>query len=228
MRRTLLAMMMPLCLIGCGPCTPVTLKTITLQPVQWSWNDAEDLYIGFWCDFSVQSNGLGPSYSAGSNDTLSGFEDFYESGSGPFPCVQVANIYYRGGFEFDLSQFDSLVVATLTFDIENSISANGEVVGQNPPACNATTLGMGTGTDYYYFDNPVTLPPCGPSYSMDVSSQVRDWVNQSHANFGFILAGPRLDFPSDMPQDNSASISWYNNFQLQVLYNPALNPRAPQ
>ena len=79
-------MMMPLCLIGCGPCTPVTLKTITLQPVQWSWNDAEDLYIGFWCDFSVQSNGLTTrAIPPGQTTPFSGFEDFYESGSGHVP-----------------------------------------------------------------------------------------------------------------------------------------------
>ena len=227
MMRVLIALSVLLFLSGCPP-TPVQLKTINLQWSQLSWNDAEDLYIGFWCDFSIQSNGLGPSYSSGSDNTLSGYEDFYDSGSGPFPCVQNGNIYYRGGFAFDLSQFDSVVAATLTFDVENSISANGEVVGQIPPACNATTLGTATGTDYYYFDNPVSLPPCGPSYSIDVSSQVRDWINQSHANYGFMLAGPKLDFPNNVDQDNSAKITWYTNFQLAVLYNPALNPRAPQ
>jgi len=52
--------------------------------------------------------------------------------------------------------------------------------------------------------------------------------HNSHANFGFILAGPILDFPSSLPKDNNGNVTWYNDLQLQVIYNPAQNPRAPQ
>lgn len=76
---------------------------------------------------------------------------------------------------FDLSEFDADVLATLTFNVAASIAANGEVTGQNLPACNATTLGMGTGTDFYAYDNPVALPPCGQPQIVDATSQARAW-----------------------------------------------------
>ena len=134
---------------------------------------------------------------------------------------------------FDLSQFDTIIGANLTFNVATSISGDGELVAQNPPLCNATTLGEGTGdwSAGMPFNNGVSMPPCGPSLDADVSSQVRDWITGGHANFGLILAGPKLDLPSDpssLPEENATSISWYNNFSLVVQYNPADNQRAPQ
>jgi len=203
-------------------------KILTRSDPGNAW-DQDDSYSS-WC-LGLPTIGYGPTYSAGPNDTVSGYEDVYMPGSGPAPCNQTKNVYYRGFAVFDLSPFDSIVAATLTFDVEHSISANGEVTSQIPPACNATTLGVATGTDYYNFDNPVTpLPPCGPSYTFDVSPQVRYWISNTSpaSNYGFILAGPKLDFPNDLDQDNVVNLTWYTNFQLVVLYNPAQNPRAPQ
>ena len=33
--------------------------------------------------------------------------------------------------------------------------------------------------------------------------------------------------PNNPPENNKATLSWYENFNLRVVYNPALNPRAP-
>ena len=131
-----------------------------------------------------------------------------------------------------MSQFDSVTSADFKFDVLNSLAANGEVTSQNPPACYATTLGEGSGDwnggfGAMPFDNPHTLA-CGQTNDVGVSSQVRDWISNGHPNFGLIIAGPKLDFPNDLPEDNTANVSWYGNFQLVVLYNPAQNPRAPQ
>jgi hypothetical protein len=181
-----------------------------------------------WC--SLLTYGLLGPYSAGHDQTLSGFSDFFDPGSGLLPCVVHADTYYRGAVAFDLSQLDVIVSADLTFTVDSSISANGDVVGQNPPACNATTLGMATGNEHYFFDSPVSLPPCGRSLDVGVSDQVRQWLGTapSRPNFGFIIAGPKIDFPDDLPDDNTAKVTWYGNFQLTVLYDPSQNPRAPQ
>ncbi|HTP27287.1 MAG TPA: hypothetical protein VMK12_16750, partial [Anaeromyxobacteraceae bacterium] len=70
--------------------------------------------------------------------------------------------------------------------------------------------------------------PAGPSFDIGVSSQVRAWLG-GRSNFGFIIGGPRpTATSSSYPQDNDAQMSWYGNFRLRVLYNPAMNPRAPQ
>ena len=122
------------------------------------------------------------------------------------------------------------MVATLTFDIENSISANGEVVRPESPACNATTLGMG-------FRNRLVLlrQSIYPASVRAVVQHGREFSGaglgqpESRQFQGFILSRPQArTFRATCHRTTAASISWYNNFQLQVLYNPALNPRAPQ
>ncbi len=230
MKQALMAIGLLLLLAACG----VPLNTVTLSPSQVRWAYQPASFTSFWCTAGDEP-GTAPAFSAGPNETLAGFSDFYNPGLDPFACVVKEEQQYRGGPIFDLSQFDNITSATLSFNVERSILADKFTFqDQVPPACNATTLGMGTEDVPYNFDNPVQLPPCaGGPYSFDVSTQARDWTSAQppHGNFGFILAGPRLDFPSDLsnlPNDLLTSVSWYNNFQLTVLYNPALNPRAPQ
>jgi hypothetical protein len=54
------------------------------------------------------------------------------------------------------------------------------------------------------------------------------WTSQQQYNYGFILAGPKFSTDNNLPKDNNAQLSWYGGFRLVILYNPALNPRAPQ
>jgi hypothetical protein len=239
-KPTIIAILLVLPLGGC-PSTPVTLKTVTLAPSNinssWSYSYSSNI----WCNVpggGLFQNGLGPE-SVGPGEAYSGFEDIYNKGADPFPCIEQQQTLYRGQFAFDLSRFDFIVVATLNFNVASSIAEDGGVNNQIPPVSNATTLGMsigarddGNGPYYWDFDNPVSLPSCGilisPNCSLDVSTQARAWAAKTHANFGFVIAGPILDIPSSLPQDNNGNVSWYNAFQLVVLYNPALNPRAPQ
>jgi len=72
----------------------------------------------------------------------SGFEDIYDQGAEPFPCEEQQQTLYRGRWAFDLGEFDSIVDATLNFDVAQSIAENGGVKQPNPPVSNATTLGM--------------------------------------------------------------------------------------
>ena len=45
----------------------------------------------------------------------------------------------------------------------------------------------------------------------------------------FVLAGPTgLVDLNNLPENNEGKLSWYGNFKLRIVYNPALNPRAPQ
>ena len=53
--------------------------------------------------------------------------------------------------------------------------------------------------------NCLTLIP--PTYSIGVSDQVRQWLSGSHTNNGFIIAGPILNFPSNLPQDNNGNVT---------------------
>ncbi|HUI22607.1 MAG TPA: hypothetical protein VLZ74_16420 [Methylocella sp.] len=237
-----IALGLGLLLAGC-PRTPVTLKTVTLTPSQMNGSYRYWYSQNAWCSVPLPGqglflNGLGPE-PLGPGEVYSGFEDIYNKGAEPFPCEEQQQTLYRGQVAFDLSQFDNITSATLNFNVERSIAENGGVTDQVPPSSDATTLGVSTGTrddgngPYFWdFDNAASLPSCGPlitpNCSVGVSSQARDWATHAHPNFGFILAGPILDFPSNLPKDNNGNVSWYDDFQLQVTYNPAQNPRAPQ
>jgi hypothetical protein len=142
---------------------------------------------------------------------------------------------------FDSSQFDSIDNADLVFELTRSISEkNNEVNSQIPPVSNSTVLGIGTATwnfgrdtaDMPYETAPAINWPqpesSGSPYHVPVAQIAQNWATHAHGNFGFVFAGPTLDFPDDLPDDNDASISWYGNFKLIVRYDPSKNPRAPQ
>ena len=213
-------------------CTPT--KTLILQPTQLGSVWVTNITTGFWCNFSIQSNGLGPpDFSAGPGQVMIGLADWYDGGSGPFPCVQNSDSNALGGILFDLSQFDVVGSSSIGFSVLDSLASNGEVTNQNPPASYANTLGMGTADPSNWvsaglpFNNQVSIG-AGPSFFIGVLDQVQAWVNHSQANDGFVLAGPRIGFPGSPPNDNVTNLSWYGNFQLTVVYDPTRNPRAPQ
>lgn len=237
MNRALVAIPLLLLLCGCPP-TPVTLKTVTLAPSQLDspyeyWNTSGPC---------LGSYGDGDWNQAGPFEVVSGFQDVFQSFS--FGCTAQEEQLYRGHVAFDLGEFDQVVGATLLYSVDSSLSASvapdGGVVQDNPAQSYATVLGMSTGTknsgngDYYWdFDNPVSLPACTSASftgcSLDVTPQAKTWVAAALLNNGFIIAGPNLDFPNDNPpHDNAGTLTNYGGFKLQVLYNPALNPRAPQ
>ena len=239
--------LLPLLLTACPPGQQPTIRTITLNPTQtdgtnWSQQHA---YSQSWeCDVPWPPgagfflNGLGPEPVPGGEIDV-GYEDIFNQGAQPFPCEQEQEMLYRGHVMFDFSMFDAIGSATLQFNVaqsENATAGPSEI----PANSYATVLGMSTGLingdngPYYWpYDSDVTLPACiggiiKPDCQLDVSSQARQWASGAHANYGFIFAGPILNLPGNLPQDNNAQLSWYANFQVQVVYNPAMNPRAPQ
>jgi hypothetical protein len=218
----------------------VPLKTVTLQPTSVTSGYQTDYSQSWECSVPGSGlflNGLGPEPS-NPGEAPSGFDDIYNQGAQPLPCNEQEQILYRGHVQFDLSQFDDPVSATLNVTQTRS-TLNTQP--QDPPACIATVLGMSTGTrddgqgPYFWdYSNPTsltTLTDCQsliePILSIGVSDQVRMWTQQKQANDGFIIAGPNLGPPS-IPSDNNGNVTFYGGFQLVVLYNPALNPRAPQ
>jgi hypothetical protein len=156
-----------------------------------------------------------------------GFDNFFDGG---FFCDRIRAQVFRGLVEFDVSQFDSIVSASLIFETQSSIERINETVGQNPPKSFATVLGLATPplTGKLLFDTDSPLSG-GPAFDVGVTGQVKSWVDKSHANSGFVLAGPTdLVDPGNPPENNEARVSWYGNFKLRVVYNPTQNPRAPQ
>lgn len=223
-----LLFLLALTLSGCDRCTPVTLKTIELQPGRIAQGTPGVRGSSGWCLSS--GNPPASSFSPGPRQIIVGFDNFFEAGSDPFPCDDIRAVVFRGAVPFDVTQFDSVVTVELLFDAQSSIVRNsGGTAGTIPGVSHATTLGVATPplTGQLLFDNDASLPG-GSSFNIGVSGQVRDWIG-GKPNLGFVLAGPTgLVNPSNPPENNDAKVTWYGNFRLRVVYNPALNPRAPQ
>jgi hypothetical protein len=240
-------LLIPLLLLVGGCPRPITLRTVTLYPGAINWSYKYRSFTSWECSVPWPGNGL-PLYGTGpepvnQNEIVSGYEDMYIPGAQPLPCYFKQQMLYRGRVWFDLSQFDEIGAATLNFSIDKSISTCCTSNYDIPPICYATTLGMSTGLEdfgngpmYWDYDDDVSLGAgCGPlirpTYSIGVASQVNAWLNGAHANNGFMIAGPLIDFTGSgdgLPSDNNGQVSWYSGFTLTVVYNPALNPRAPQ
>ncbi len=220
--------LLALTLTGCDKCTPVTLKTIDLQPGRIVQASPGVRGSSGWC--LSAGNPPQSSFSPGPRQIIVGFDNFFEAGSDPFPCDDIRAVVFRGAVPFDISQFDSIVTAELLFDAQNSVTrSNGETIGTTPATSHATTLGIATPplTGKLLFENDVTLAG-GSSFNIGVSGQVRDWIG-GKPNLGFVLAGPTgLVDSSNPPENNDAKVTWYGNFRLHIVYNPAQNPRAPQ
>jgi len=224
MRRILVVIALSLLLPAC-----VTLKSITLEPTYIGNGYMTASYVGTWCQVGGGLSELGTMspFNPGPGQALVGFSDFYQRGSDPFPCVEREDQYYRSSVVFDLSNFDH-AIATLTYDVT---TPGTFTVVSSIPTCTATVLGMATSNDNWSYDNPVDLTAgfdCPAHQNVDVTSQVQMWITSHHSNFGFLFAGPKITFPDPLPDDNITQVSFYSNVRLLLLYNPAMNPRAPQ
>jgi hypothetical protein len=216
-----------------------TLKTHTLFPGRVLSLNHNSSSQSVWCQIPGPGQGLsdigtGPSFSAGRNELLVGYENRHTHGSDPFACDTTDDFLYRGNVAFDLRMFDSIFAAHLEYDFIDSFLGSNGTPTSYPPTCAATVLGMVSGYDFWDYDDwqdltaPCRRPPPGASsFSVDVTMAVRNWLSKRHFDNGFVMAGPKFDFPSDLPDDNSASVTWYGNFRLIVQYFPKQNPRAP-
>lgn len=212
-------------------CQSVKIRTVDLEPVKFATGSSGTAGSVGYC---LSAGQIPPSgFSPGPGQVMVGFDDFFRPGSDPFPCDDLRALVFRAGVMFDLTAFDRVSIVTLKFDTASSIDrSNGETIGRLPGRSFATTLGVGTQPFSSTFpdDNEVNLPS-GPTavVEVDVSAHVSDWVTKVRPNFGFVISGPRgLVDPGNPPKDNDAQLSFYQNFRLTVIYNPDLNPRAPQ
>jgi hypothetical protein len=238
--RRLVAITATIALAGCNP--PIVLKTITLNPSGVYWADQSDLLTSGACNIplpgqGLDSGGLGPA-TVNPGEAPSGYDDIFYPGAQPIPCNEQEQILYRGDVQFDLSKFAAIVSATLNF---SGIRSTLNHQPQTPPACVATVLGLASapsqgnnGPYFWNYSDSIQMTPQNPCqtlipplYSFNVSSWARQWTGGSVPNNGMIIAGPDLGSPGT-PQDNNGNVSFYSGFQLVVLYNPALNPQAPQ
>ena len=169
-------------------------------------------------------------FSAGSNEVMVGHDNFFVSGTF---CDRLRALTFRGHVDFDVSQFDSIINANMVYDVLASAERTGDgTIGRTPPKSFANVLGLQTSpVDIFRlnFDSDAPLFDNGPSFDIAVTRQVQSWLDGSHVNEGFILAGP-LPLPdhNDPHENNEVKLSWYGNFRLRISYNPAANPRAPQ
>jgi hypothetical protein len=214
---------------GCDSCRPLRLKEMDLKPIAQRTGTSGPMGSMGYC----LSAGDVPSssFSPGTGQVMVGFDDFFRAGSDPFPCDDLRASVFRGGVLFDLAAFDVLATATFSFETARSISrANGETVGSIPGQSVATTLGIAT--QAFTPTMPETglmSMTAGPNVAVTVTGPVGDWATKAVPNFGFVIGGPTgLVDNSNPPKNNNASLSWYQKFNLHILYNPALNPRAPQ
>jgi hypothetical protein len=180
-----------------------------------------------WADYnpnfgSICAEGTGGGVPTGDNEAVAGFHDLYP--------IADTNCRYeeidRSLVQFDLSAFDQFYGAGLSFN-ERTENAGGTGHGQ---PCTDITLGMATGNNPAWgFDNGVALPDSCSTTAFNVNGQVQQWITGSHANFGFIFAGPRMALPNDnsnLPTDNDFNNTFYGNLKLTVIYNRLLNPRV--
>jgi hypothetical protein len=207
----------------------VTVKTFDLKPIAQRTGTSGRAGSMGYC-LSV-GNIPASSFSPGLGQVMVGFDNFFRAGSDPLPCDDLRANVFRGGVLFDLAAFDVVATATLSFETAGSISrTNGETIGTIPGISVATTLGVGT--QPFTSTMPETglmTMTAGPNVSVTVTGAVADWATKAVPNFGFVVGGPTgLVDSGNPPKNNNASISWYQKFNLRVVYNPALNPRAPQ
>jgi len=228
LRFAALCFVLMLVLHGCQGCPK--LKTIELQATKFATGTSGFAGSKGVC-FSAGHPPPSP-FKPGPGQILVGFDDFYDPGSGWFPCDDIRAALFHGGILFDVTQFDQIVAAELLIDTGQSISrtGGGETIGTIPPKSFATTLGVASGpfTSLMFTDSEVSLTQ-GPPIDVAVNDQVKAWVSKAHPNFGFVIGGPRgFVSRSSPPQDNDAQITLYRNFRLRITYVPAQNPRAPQ
>ena len=179
--------------------------------------------------YCFYTRGLGPSFSASGQQLLVGFEDFWDSGTEPFPCYEKIDHAYRTAMKWDLGALSGKKIwkATLSFTNQKTVASVtapatclSEILYGTSDWTSATDLMSGdsyrdlpTGTGVNVNNASVKITN-STSYELDVTDVVRAWLDGSRPNWGFVFRGAREDYA----KDNDQCGSFYGNVTLGVDY----------
>jgi hypothetical protein len=217
----------PVMIGGCQGCN-VQVKAIDLTPSPWKTENqfvtTEDC--SFWC-LGLCPVGLPGPFPRERGEVVVGFSNAFSPGTDPFPCSDAVNGYYRGGARFELDQFDAIGSAALFFNFHKT-----EWNLTPPPADDsaAARLVLLKANDIQSNNtfNPVDFI-ASVSHARDhispinVTDVVKAELARGHKQINLVLVSDE-----DPGPNNKEWLSWYGDFRLNVIYNPKLNPRAPQ
>jgi LysM repeat protein len=173
------------------------------------------------------------------NEVVVGFDHILESSG--WVGSQYSNRAYRGAVRFDLSELknQNFTEATLSFRLRTGKFSTNTLATNQVPTCMTTILfakedwratnyaSMPPGDDYksvpnsWGIGNPMALTmnengvavSNSQSFSVDVTSAVREWVQGTRPNYGFLFRGGDERYSV---MDNNICWSIYGPFGLSV------------
>ncbi len=167
-------------------------------------------------DESCGQTGTHPDYfSVGDQQVVVGYEH------GDHDC-DIWNAIYRGAVYFDTNQIPGkLIEARLKFDYIGGQHWSADVASNEIKSC-ASYLMLGT-NDWRgnpYGDKAMTIPAKDymslGSFSPDVTAVVKEWMQGTTPNYGFVLRSSQEDLTHDQGVGGCDTV--YGNFRLEVTY----------
>lgn len=189
------------------------IQTTSLSPTDMLWRYQTN-YKG--CDWKAA---VGPSVSPDANlpNTI---VVGYEHGS---PACDIWNAIFRGAVRFDPSQIPGKVAsARLRFDyVSSDYYTSADMATNEIKSCAAYLM---LATDDWrgnpYGDKAMTIPAKDymslGSGSPDVTPVVKEWLQGTTPNYGFVLRGSQENLTDDHGQNACTTV--YNNLRLEVSY----------
>ncbi len=178
-------------------------KTMTLQPAVFKTlqfqqhNEADWACFPFTCFFS---HGLGCAVTVNpATRVQAGFDYRADDGTAPCNCWWYVDCVFRGGVRFNLAPLNGKTVigAQLHWDARGSCVAKLYVPNKNWDSFSLSTSGE-VGSPW--------APSSSGAGQLEVGSTVRDWVEGTQPNFGWIFAGPDETFPNWQWREGDAEI----------------------
>jgi hypothetical protein len=224
-RWTAAFLLLPLLLAACTPSAPfrasaiLTLSPATSDVTMWyHWEQDSTNPLGT-CGLNVV--GVGPPESISAGSTLVGFTNYYDPGTNPFPCRLSSDEVFRGVVRFDLSLIqkmkpDFVESAHFNYVISKSVFCSSSAGRCVTDRRNCVAEALVSTIDVRGKSQVPGDLPHGDSYgfgpSGDVTSVVREWINGTTRNFGFVLKGVDESYATN----NTACYSVLSNFTLTV------------
>ena len=204
--------------LGLAACTVPAAPALKRGVADFSSTDLSNTYHyeqyrydgGVFCGFYQYAS----LYKAPPNRLVVGYNNVFQPGSGPFPCIFKIDHAYRGGVRFDLSSLVSMkqiVIekAVLTWTIERAYVSDSSGNPRGSKSC----VGAVLESSQNIFTQGAFLPGrslrIGPG---DVTSLVTTWIVDKQPNFGFVLVG--LD--ESYPRNNAECVNIIKDLHLHI------------